>query len=252
LHDSWFSPPSCHPNTRKTVLKEIQEWLDKPKSSPVLWLNGPAGVGKSVIAKTISGLQNNVVGTFFFSTSSDRSAATLFPTLAWQLARRIPETRPYILDALKSSDALQTSQIEQQFDLFIVQPLKNVSCSGKLMIIDGVDECVDENMLKRFLRVLTEAAETHSMPLRFLICSRPEPRIHAILERAPDDPPDTPIGLSDESKEDIARYLEDKFNTIRQPAKNGSPWFQQSDIRELVQRSCGQFLYASTIVRLLD
>ncbi|KIL65319.1 hypothetical protein M378DRAFT_77108, partial [Amanita muscaria Koide BX008] len=177
LCTSFYSPPECHPNTRTTIRNEIGGWIDESGSekSPLLWLNGPAGVGKSVIAKTIS-RHDKVVGTFFFSTSSDRSAATLFPTLAWQLARRIPETRKHIISFLKNSDSLQTSQIETQLDLLIVQPLKKIRTTycRPVMVVDGVDECTDESMLARILRVLIQAGERRDMPVRFIICSRPE------------------------------------------------------------------------------
>ncbi|KIL61690.1 hypothetical protein M378DRAFT_82198, partial [Amanita muscaria Koide BX008] len=183
LHDSFYSPPECHPNTRVTVRNEIGEWIDESgfkEKSPLLWLNGPAAVGKSVIAKTISGFHDQIVATFFFSTSSDRSAATLFPTLAWQLARRIPDTREHIIASLKKNRSLQTSQIEAQFDLLIIQPLKRSTTmlrSRPVLVIDGVDECTDESMLVRFLRVLVQASEGGHMPVRVIVCSRPEPRI---------------------------------------------------------------------------
>ncbi|KAM6493041.1 hypothetical protein JOM56_011175, partial [Amanita muscaria] len=174
-------PPEAYPNTRTTIRNEIGCWLDENVSekSPLVWLNGPAAVGKSVIAKTISGFHGQIVATFFFSTSSDKTAATLFPTLAWQLARRIPDTRKHIIASLKSSDSLQTSQIEEQFNLLIIQPLKSTTTlkSRPVMVIDGVDECTDERMLERFLRVLVQAGEGGDMPVRFIICSRPEPRI---------------------------------------------------------------------------
>ncbi|KIL54811.1 hypothetical protein M378DRAFT_28656 [Amanita muscaria Koide BX008] len=399
LRNSFHSPPECHPNTRTTIRDEIGCWLDESVSekSPLLWLNGPAAVGKSVIAKTVSGFYDQIVATFFFSTSSDKTAATLFPTLAWQLARRIPDTRKHIIASLKSSNSLQTSQIEEQFDLLIIQPLKSTTTlrCRPVMVIDGVDECTDERMLGRFLRVLVQAGEGGDMPVRFIICSRPEPRIHAILgvnptrdgpepRRKPKEPrpelkvkvprqlenlgvalsvalfvvfgvvgslvlirmfgihqfhlfllesfwrysrffgfpgqfagllgilasevsgsnricfripiqgrgflqhvwelyrpirPDVDkdahsfptsssdrldtichypmistirIGLSQECKDDMTRYLTDKFNAIRQPGDGQSPWFQPSDISDLVEASCGQFLYASTFVRLLD
>ncbi|KIL54813.1 hypothetical protein M378DRAFT_58241, partial [Amanita muscaria Koide BX008] len=172
------SPPECHPDTRKTIRNEIGWWLDE-SVSPLLWLNGPAAVGKSVIAKSVSGFHDQIVATYFFSTSSDKTAATLFATLAWQLARRIPDTRKHIIASLKSSNSLQTSQIEEQFDLLIIQPLKSTTTlrCRPVMVIDGVDECTNERMLGRFLRVLVQAGEGGNMPVRFIICSRPEPRI---------------------------------------------------------------------------
>ncbi|KAM6489762.1 hypothetical protein JOM56_014785 [Amanita muscaria] len=340
-HNSFYSPRDCYPNTRTTICNEIGQWIDESGSekSPLLWLNGPAGVGKSAIAKTISVLHGQVVATFFFSTSSDRSATTLFPTLAWQLAQRIPDTREHIIASLKNNGS---SQIEEQFDLLILQPLKRTTTLGyrPVMVIDGVDECIDENMLVRFLQVLVRAGEGGGMPVRFMIGSRPEPRIRTILERAPDvnpapigQDPDlevllmlhrlnlisddfdprlanahlhtqrsqhsttflqdvrelyrsirlgfdrhTPsssdtsseltdaldricphpvistiqIGFSEECKQDIAKYLTDIFNAIPRPGDGTSPWFERSDISDLVEASCGQFLYASTIARLLD
>ncbi|KIL67307.1 hypothetical protein M378DRAFT_159716 [Amanita muscaria Koide BX008] len=338
LRNSFHSPPECHPNTRKTVCKEIGEWIDdsESKMSSLLWLNGPPAVGKSVIAKTVSSFHHQVVATFFFSTSSDRSAATLFPTLAWQLARRIPDTRKHIIASLKNSDLLRPTRIEEQFDLLILQPLKKTTTLGSrpVMVIDGVDQCTDERMLGRFLRVLVQAGEGDDMPLRFIICSRREPRIDAILHKitnsnsdghffrgilhfafpssqvcdsrsglhphmqwsriitqflqdvwelyrpirlgvdkdalpSPSDTcvkladtldricphPVTPtiqIGFSKECEQDIARYLEDRFDAIRQPGDSTYPWYQPCNISDLVEASCGQFLYASTIVRLLE
>ncbi|KAM6489559.1 hypothetical protein JOM56_014978 [Amanita muscaria] len=293
-------------------------------------------VGKSVIAKTISGFHNQVVATFFFSTSYNRSATTLFPTLAWQLARRIPDTREHIIASLRNSGSLQATQIEEQFDLLILQPLRSITTLKyrPVMVIDGVDECIDESMLVRFLRVLVRAGEGGGMPVRFIICSRPEPRIRAILGRGHDvnrtvngEEPQLPsmlhrflhlavvpelsrskhlphnpikwfiiflqdviklyrpiriavhkdapspsdeltaaldricphpvistikIGVSEESKQDIAIYLTDALNAIPQPGDGTRSWFQSYDISDLVEASCGQFLYASTIVRLLD
>ncbi|KIL56207.1 hypothetical protein M378DRAFT_47245, partial [Amanita muscaria Koide BX008] len=262
-------PPECHPNTRTTVRNEIGEWMDESGSekSPLLWLNGPAGVGKSAIAKTISGFHDQVVATFLFSTSSDRSATTLFPTLTWQLAQRIPDTREHIIASLQNSGSLQTSQIEEQFDLLILQPLKRTTTLGyrPVMVIDGVDECIDENMLARFLQVLVRAGEGGGMPVRFMICSRPEPRIQHTpsssdtsseltdaLDRICPHPviSTIQIGFSEECKQDIAKYLTDIFDAIPRPGDGTSPWFQRSDILDLVEASCGQFLYASTIARL--
>ncbi|KIL60550.1 hypothetical protein M378DRAFT_14103, partial [Amanita muscaria Koide BX008] len=60
------------------------------------------------------------------------------------------------------------------------------------------------------------------------------------------------IGFSEECKQDIARYLTDTFNATPYPGDGTNPWFTTSDISDLVEASCGQFLYASTLVRLLD
>ncbi|KAM6493677.1 P-loop containing nucleoside triphosphate hydrolase protein, partial [Amanita muscaria] len=248
-------PTNCHPGTRETSCKSIREWMLDPAGSPLLWLHGPAGVGKSTIAKTISTLPANqirVVGTFFFSTCSDKSAAKLFATLAWQLAKNVPETEKHIVAALKHDPSLMKRELQHQFDRLIVQPLKkrtsnSTETSPLLMVIDGVDECVDENMQVEFLNILERAGAKGDLPLRFLICSRPERRIRNILEttdlRHHKVISRIKIGLSEESKEDVKKYLTDKFKEIRSPDP-----IKSEAIDELVKKSCGHFLYASIIV----
>ena len=44
----------CLRGTRETVLNEIESWIGDFKKSPVFWLNGLAGTGKSTIAQTVS------------------------------------------------------------------------------------------------------------------------------------------------------------------------------------------------------
>ena len=183
-YDSEKAPCECYSDTRVTILHAINEWIIGFKS-PVLWLYGSAGVGKSVIAKTIAEAhRDRVVATFFFSISSDRSGKTLFPTLALKLADTIPTTRPHIIAALKHNCTLLISQIEEQYMHLIAEPLDNSDVApGHIMIIDGVDECTDDNLRKRLLKVLERGAGKGKAQLRFIICSRPEPSIHRILHK---------------------------------------------------------------------
>ncbi|KIL57337.1 hypothetical protein M378DRAFT_61067, partial [Amanita muscaria Koide BX008] len=70
-HDSSAQDPErcCRPGTRQGVLNKMGTWMDDPSAPErILWLHGPAGVGKSAIAQTISNSydQDKVVATFFF------------------------------------------------------------------------------------------------------------------------------------------------------------------------------------------
>ncbi|KAG6915079.1 hypothetical protein DXG01_013549, partial [Tephrocybe rancida] len=44
---------TCTLGTRLNVLKGILSWLQQPDVEPVYWLAGPAGIGKTTVAKTI-------------------------------------------------------------------------------------------------------------------------------------------------------------------------------------------------------
>ncbi|KIL57277.1 hypothetical protein M378DRAFT_171947 [Amanita muscaria Koide BX008] len=104
LHDSSAQDPKrrCHPGTRKSVLHQICNWADDPtRPEHILWLHGPAGVGKSAIAQTISYFygRDKVGATFFFFRSDPirNDGNRLFPTLAWQLASSVPIAKDLIV-----------------------------------------------------------------------------------------------------------------------------------------------------------
>lgn len=93
-----FPPPKCYPGTLVEVLKPIIDWIDDPDPRErILWLNGPAGAGKSAITRTI--------------------AERLFLTLAWQLVMSIPEIRPYLESTLRTERSIHAKSIDVQFDL---------------------------------------------------------------------------------------------------------------------------------------
>ena len=81
--------PKCHSHTRVAVLAEIIKWVEsEAQDDLVMWLFGPPGAGKSVIAKKIAELsvgRGLLIGAFFFSgTSSTRNTKDRFiPTLAY-------------------------------------------------------------------------------------------------------------------------------------------------------------------------
>jgi hypothetical protein len=189
LHDSLarYPPPQCYTETpsRQKVLKVITDWIkDSCPTQRIMWLNGPARVGKSPIAQTIAeGCQNSRLAAsfFFLRNDPDRDIAhRLFTTLTWQLAKSIPETRQYIESALEMEPLLPTKSIDVQFDYLIVKVFQNLLRDKPglrpekfLVIIDGLDECATEDQ-KLFLRLIGNALTCTNIPLRFLICSRPE------------------------------------------------------------------------------
>ena len=135
----------------------ITDWVDDADAPKrIMWVNGPAGAGKSAIAQTIAERyeDSRLAGSFFFLRGSeDRGVSDrLFMTLAWQLAFSIPETRPYIESVMKKEPLLYTKSIEVQFNRLIVDVFGNLLHDKpglypkkSLVIIDGVDECAGNN-----------------------------------------------------------------------------------------------------------
>src|SRR5436190_9873198 len=85
---------TCQEGTRKAILGKISAWVDgrDGNDSPICWLQGPAGSGKSTVAHTIAKQcadHGKLAFSFFFSRGKkDRSDTTkFFPTFAYQLAK---------------------------------------------------------------------------------------------------------------------------------------------------------------------
>src|SRR6266704_5697756 len=132
----------------------MRNWIDNPNAEEkILWLHGPAGVGKSAIAQTISHSyeRDKVAATFFFfrSDPNRNDGNRLFPTLDWQLAFSIPHAKNSFALALNENPDLPRKAIEIQFEKLIVRPLQAIAqvpqarVSAPVIIIDGIDECSD-------------------------------------------------------------------------------------------------------------
>ncbi|KAF9069520.1 hypothetical protein BDP27DRAFT_1265006 [Rhodocollybia butyracea] len=269
-----FPPPKCHPGTRAHFLDTLGEWVrSKSKPTSIYWLYGAAGVGKSAIAQTISEScsTSNLAASFFFSrTDSAGLRSTLshfFITLAYQLAIS-PLSSPILNRSItrvaySRPDIIQAS-LETQFQELIVRPCSQLSPDQlnilpRLIVIDGLDECIDIASQERLLSIIRQAKSADvqpPFPFEFLICSRPEPRIqnafrheqfHLILDC-------TELGDSFQSGVDIAKYLKDEFSMIRQDhgptmAHVAQDWPGDHIIQQLVHRACGQFVYAATVLK---
>ncbi|KAM6491555.1 hypothetical protein JOM56_012947 [Amanita muscaria] len=262
LHDSSEQDPDrcCHPGTRKTLLRRLRDWLDNPNAiDRIIWLHGPAGAGKSAIAQTIADeyKERGVAATFFFyrSDPSRNDGNRLFPTIAWQLAFSIPPTKDVIVDALNKTPHLPTKAVEPQFEQLVAHPFKpnNIaSQTAPVVIIDGVDECSDEKLQQRFLTVIGNAVKNHQVPLRFLIISRPEALIEETLNKFKDFIVSIDLAKLNDSNRDIKKYLEDKFSEIASDRGLDPTWPGQEIIKEIVFKSSGNFILASTLIRFIS
>src|ERR1700735_4733005 len=85
----------CYGETRKEILKEIEDWAEDQDGKCIFWLSGMAGSGKSTIARTIARKfkQKDYLGASFFFKAGQKlrgDSKALFTTLADQLASAMP------------------------------------------------------------------------------------------------------------------------------------------------------------------
>jgi hypothetical protein len=97
-------PPGCHPGTRIEINERIMNWFyDAKKQEFVLWIYGPAGVGKSAIVQTIAdalGLANCLGASVFLSRPNGRdSSRSVTITIAYQLAVHIEDYYTFISES---------------------------------------------------------------------------------------------------------------------------------------------------------
>ncbi|ESK81790.1 nwd2 [Moniliophthora roreri MCA 2997] len=245
-----YPPPQCHPGTRQAVLKEIHDWIYSPEpQNHIFWLYGPAG--------------GFLVSSFFFLRGHPirSNAKALFLTIAHGLANSIPELREPIEEALRSDPTILQAKLEAQFQKLIVEPcmlLVQLCHFPWVIVIDGLDECKDSQELERILSILATIFPK-GIPLRFLLCSRPELHIRWSFNTNTFRPYLCRAALDNtyQTQHDIMKFLTSEFQQIRNEPQHHhipfpSPWPSPGVIDELAHKACGQFIYATTVVKFID
>ncbi|KAM6493240.1 hypothetical protein JOM56_011374 [Amanita muscaria] len=266
LHNSAEQDPKrrCHPGTRRNVLSQLRHWFDSPNATDsICWLHGPAGAGKSAIAQTIADeyKERGVAATFFFyrSDAERNNGNRLFPTLAWQLAFSNPAIKNFIVHALDKTPHLPRKDVETQFEQLVAhpfQPTNNIASQlsqpAPAIIIDGLDECSDEELQRRILAVIGNAVKDSRVPLHFLICSRPEALIEDVLDRFKDFTLRIDLATLDDSNRDIEKYLVDQFSDIASKRGLAPTWPGPEIVEEFLFKSSGNFIFPATVMRCIS
>ncbi|KAF5329320.1 hypothetical protein D9619_008914 [Psilocybe cf. subviscida] len=240
-----FDCPKCHPNTRIAVRNEIEKWAlrtdPETRHASILWLSGPAGAGKSAIAQTVAEdfhSKGLLVATIFYTPTS-RATSTL----------AVIDRDPLIF----------MKTLLDQFEALIVNPLQPLFNSGlrtkRLIIIDGLDECLDRGMQRNVLLMLAASVRQFSSPFIFLLASRPEHDIQATFGSPDFLPVHTRLFLDDTylPDRDIELFLRDQFKECRttHPFRQMIPpnWPSDDIMEKLRRKSSGQFIYASVVAK---
>ena len=250
----------CLRGTRETVLNEIESWAKDFNLSPVYWLNGLAGTGKSTIAQTVAEriFADGRLGASFFCSrdfKDRRNIHYIFPTLAFQLARRYLSFRSILVPVLRSNPDIIRESLYNQMETLIVRPLSSSDIST-VIIIDALDECVDRDPQSAILSVMGRLVEEISN-VKFLITGRPEPRIQSGFRLELLRPLTDVFVLHDVEPSfvntDIRLFLEHGLFELakrRGIERDGWPTDQHLDL--LCERAAGLFVYAVATLKFLD
>jgi len=241
------------------------------QNAVIMWLYGPAGAGKSAIAHDIarrSDLEKFLLASFFFSRSDPArsDAKSLIATIAYQIAINIPGTRGNIVATIERDPLIFTRSLEAQVTSLIVEPLRepletgyfSTSTPRRLIIIDGLDECDTPTMQCSILQVISHIFHNYRLPLLVFIASRPERHLTHSFTTGTLPKFHTTLALDDTYKpdDDIRLFLTDSFREVKDthPMRRylDHLWPSVEVLEQLVKKSSGQFIYASTVVKYVS
>ena len=248
----------CLKGTRGAVLDEIGLWARDFSKSPIYWLNGLAGTGKTTIAQTIAErlFADGRLGASFFCSRDfeDRSDLQLiFPTLAVQLARNYTEFRSVFVPLVQSDPGITHESIYNQMSRLITGPLRESTIST-VIVIDALDECKDEETSSAILSILGRLISEVPM-IKFFLTGRPEPRIQTGF-RLPLLKKSTDVFVLHGVEpalvtNDIRLFLKHSFLEMADFRGNLDDWPTDEQIEGLCERAGGLFAYAMATVKFV-
>ncbi|KAF5327559.1 hypothetical protein D9619_004829 [Psilocybe cf. subviscida] len=263
-----FAGPQCHPGTRIAVQDYIFKWLDDPDGQIAMWMNGPVGIGKSAVAQTVANQaaeQGQLSSAFFFfrSDNTRNSAKYLVPTLAYEMTQQMPHTLSPVCQTIGANPLVFFSPLDHQISSALLHPLcapfESSPRRHMLIIIDGLDECLDtrtqQAIIRSFILSFLHMAE-EVIPHKILIVSRPESHIASTMSTAVINPHVKYLALESwDTEDDIQTYLRTELDEIKEthPLKHHLPdvWPDDDSFSSLLARSLGSFAYASITISYL-
>ena len=213
-------------------LEEYKTWRSSTESS-LLWVSGVGGLGKSILMSTvIDGLQ----GTFkedkgcsaqYFFCSAGEEATRLVARIKKQLLHQLyqlalsdessdilDKSNDVILNFLGKKDSADSKPGSQQKKSEKATGFEDAYASlakifGKkiFLVIDALDECTDRKDAG-ILKTLQETLSASELPLKIMVCSRPEPDIVDDLVDKPE------IKVEDHNGPDIEKAAKARLEAL--------------------------------------
>ena len=245
----------CLKGTRESVLDKIERWARDFSASPVFCLNGLAGTGKSTIAQTVAerAFSDGNLGASFFCSRGveDRSNLHLiFPTLAFQLAQKYQAFRSSLIPLLQSNSDVMHESLFSQMQRLIVEPLL-LSEVSTVIVIDGLDECKDEDPESAVLFVLGQSVSKIPM-VKFFITGRRERHASGfrgpLLDDATNGFVSHQLGPADS---DIRYFFKLELSKLTHGEDPSEGWPTDEQVDSLCRRAAGLFVYAAATVNFL-
>ncbi|KAH8744548.1 hypothetical protein F5883DRAFT_476236, partial [Diaporthe sp. PMI_573] len=259
--------PKCDEGTRIRIQQTITQWADNPSAEPLFWLGGPAGTGKSTIARTVAdafhGKKRLAAGYFFKRGEQGRNdTSRLFPTLAMQLAEADPSFKGCLRKSLDNlgQEAVEKKALEFQFEKLLWLPMTGLPSTDtrqlpRVIVIDALDECERPEHLSQVLALASKLCTVNTVCLRVLLTSRATPDIVDARREICYRNLDLTEERREETRTDIATFLNQRFTSIRMKWDIREAWPEHGQLTRLIDLSTTPsplFIYAATLCRFID
>ncbi|KAF5375811.1 hypothetical protein D9757_011173 [Collybiopsis confluens] len=262
--------------TRVNTLAKINHWIEDPNpSQSILWLSGVPGCGKSTLMGVLhrdlavqSRPGKSCLAAFVrFDRSIFHDPSVVVKALSHELAAFSGTIGFEISQTIyKHPGITKVVQLSLQLKALVLDPL-TVSYdrvkdyfSCLVVIVDGLDECLDQGNGEAFqemLQLFSENLIGKCCPyIRLIVASRPieeiilafEHKAHILSYH---------LDITDaETKSDIKLYLETNLEKISDfltlPKNNLPPNGQQYILNELSNRASGLFIWAVVAMRFIS
>jgi hypothetical protein len=229
--------------TNEWILEEeaYVEWLNHQGSTPhLLWLNGGAATGKSVLSSFIinSLVEQGLCCQYFFIRFGDRKKRTLsllLRSIAYQIAQQVPGFLQKVTELADEAVDFETADPKTIWERIFKSLLFKMEDEQPLYwVIDGVDEADDTRATIRLLSDITMS----SMPIRILLLSRETSETATGLKKIPK-------GLH-QGTISIGGQLEDlRCHITQELSMPGSSELMESIVQRIVEGSQSNFLVST-------
>lgn len=252
-------------------MRRIDGWIDglgAEGSRHLFWLSGLAGTGKSTIAntvaKTIARRDDHITLSYFFSRGEGdtQKAKHLVTTIAVQLAiqsaTKLPKLRRLICDAVVKKADIADVELREQWECLILTPLTNLGRTlggvSLVLVMDALDECENLDDVRTIIRLSSEVQRITTLRFCVFLTSRPEVPIQAEFRTIVGDTYQNLILHHVEPAivdDDIRSFFNSEFEAIAMSRCLSKGWPGLELIIQLVERSGGLFIWASTACRFV-
>ncbi|KAJ3025168.1 UNVERIFIED_CONTAM: hypothetical protein HDU68_007416 [Siphonaria sp. JEL0065] len=245
--------------TRLWAVDMVNGWLEQDGTDRVLWLNGGAGLGKSIIAWLVSqNLPDSYqLGSAFYCRHNDTSknnTESLVATLAFNLASAIPALKSHIervcvVDekGIEAGNVSILSNPRKAFKKLLIDGFKAIEARPEkniLIIIDALDECGKQGDATRTALLEWIVKDCDLLPpyVKVFVTARPEIDIFDALQSLKSSclvPSDVL------NQADINVFVLDRFTIEFDPKTEQDVALLSSAAESLAQKADGVFIYAS-------